>query len=78
MKLDLTLSPKPENQQRAISAGSPLRIYESSQPGLVSIFVAGDLRGPAKGLRLDREQVASLSAALDHYLAETAMVTTPA
>lgn len=67
--LDITLRPKPEHQLNSIDRGSTVRLYESSAPGLVSLFMSGTVHDRARGLRLDRAQVAELRDALTAYLA---------
>jgi len=70
-RLDLTLEPKPEHQWATHSPAVPMRVYESSLPGLVSVHLRGDEWGRGKGLRLDREQLEELVGELTVYLDAT-------
>jgi hypothetical protein len=69
--LDSRFEPKPENSKRSIVPMTSLRVYESSMPGLVTVYLRGDAYGPGRGIRLDRSQVETLAADLSAYLLAT-------
>lgn len=71
MNLDIVLEPLPATSGRMFTPATAVRVYESSLPGLVAIKTTGDVHGPARGMRLTREQVLELRDALSAYLSRT-------
>lgn len=66
MSLDIRLDPQEGTEGNSARPSSPVRVYESSWPGLVTVVVRG-----GHGLRLVRDQVQALADALYEYLEET-------
>lgn len=63
--LDITLRPQPGTEGASVQPASPIRFYESSWPGLVTVALED-----GHGIRLTLEQVAALFAELDWFLTE--------